>query len=285
MVKTIVFIAATVVAVVSLLAAAYVWVPETLTNQLGFHDAEKGATFLAATRASLSTLLGSFVTALLGGIAVASGAIAYQDYVTAKDKHASDVMSRAAELLGSENMATRLGGIYALSRLAKTSEIDYLPVFGVLTGFLRMNYGKGKGRMPVAPQATQPGKSRCPVEVQVILEIVGERSQKRLEGSNCHDLSYVHLQDAWCARCDFSSVYFWETDFENVEFTCADLTNADFTGAVLRDCNFTEAVVDGLIVCGASLGSSTGFSQDMIDRMKGDASTLLPSGLKKPSHW
>ena len=181
----------------------------------------------------MASLLGTVITTAGAVAAFATVYATYRSYVASQNKQASDVLARAAELLGSPDMPTRLGGVYALRRLAKTSPDDYMPALDILTGFVRMKYPVSGDHQ--AEHQTRPGNSRCPVEVHAILDILGERCWKTREDANYrHDLSFVRLEDAWCVRCDFSGIYFWDGLLDNVDFSRADLTGSDFTRARLR---------------------------------------------------
>src|SRR5579883_2404797 len=55
----------------------------------------------------------------------------------AEAKQVTERFSKAVEMLSSGNIHTRLGGIYALERIAKDSDDDYWQVIEVLTAFVR----------------------------------------------------------------------------------------------------------------------------------------------------
>jgi hypothetical protein len=48
--------------------------------------------------------------------------------------------NRAIDQLGSEKTEPRLGGIYALERIANESEKDYWPIMEILTTYIRENF-------------------------------------------------------------------------------------------------------------------------------------------------
>jgi len=55
----------------------------------------------------------------------------------AEDKQVTERFSKAVDMLSSASMHTRLGGIYALERIARDSDDDYWQVMEVLTAFVR----------------------------------------------------------------------------------------------------------------------------------------------------
>jgi len=270
--------------VLALGGISYVWVPEWLTNEHRFVKSDQYFTFLAATRASTATALGAAITLIGVMTAFVTVYATYRSYRAAQDKNASDVLAKATELLSSTDVSIRLGGVYALRRLAKTSPDDYVPVFEILTGFVRTKYPVSADR--IIERETRPGNSRCPVDVHAVLNVIGERCWKNKEDFNeHHDLSYVRLEDAWCVRCDFSRMYFWEAHLDSVNFTRADLRGSDFTRARLLDCNFEGALMESVVLDDAELLSPYGLTQSMLNQTFGNASTKLPPSLSAPASW
>ena len=64
--------------------------------------------------------------------------LAAEDNVrVAEEGHITDRFTKAIAQLGDKEMAIRLGGIYALERIAKDSEKDHGPIMEVLTAYVR----------------------------------------------------------------------------------------------------------------------------------------------------
>ena len=63
--------------------------------------------------------------------------VAQDNVRVAEEGHLTDRFTKAIAHLGADNMAIRLGGIYALERIAKDSEKDHGPIMEVLTAFVR----------------------------------------------------------------------------------------------------------------------------------------------------
>src|SRR5215510_8461490 len=92
------------------------------------------------------------VAQILGGVALLLGLYAtFKNVKVAQDNHRvaldnlrvteegklTDCFSKAVELLGSDKLDVRLGGIYALERIAKDSQKDHWTVMEALTAFVR----------------------------------------------------------------------------------------------------------------------------------------------------
>ena len=102
----------------------------------------------------------------------------------AEDKQVTERFSKAVDMLSSSSLHTRLGGIYALERIARDSDDDYLQVMEVLTAFVREEAPcppkqvTGAGTAEV--KAADPVEETKPEEpLPVVLSVVatGETSQ------------------------------------------------------------------------------------------------------------
>jgi uncharacterized protein YjbI with pentapeptide repeats len=60
----------------------------------------------------------------------------------------------------------------------------------------------------------------------------------------------------------------------------ASLILADLSGAVLEGADLSGAVLDGV-----DLRKADGLTQAQLDTARGDASTRLPDGLRRPASW
>ena len=77
-----------------------------------------------------------------------------QDNVrVAEEGHITDRFTKAIAQLGDGNMAIRLGGIYALERIAKDSKKDHGPIMEVLTAYVRENAPRQEEAPQTAPRA------------------------------------------------------------------------------------------------------------------------------------
>jgi hypothetical protein len=98
----------------------------------------------------------SFRTAIVAGLAglaaLGSLAMASRTYRLTQQGQLTDRYTKAIEQLGSDKPDVRLGGIYALERIAKDSAYDRATIAEVLTAFIR-------GRAPWPPaRPDQPGE-------------------------------------------------------------------------------------------------------------------------------
>lgn len=183
---------------------------------------------------------------ILGGLAVIAGLVfAWQQLgSTAKtlqvnqDGEITSRYSSAVTQLGSDELTVRLGGIYALERIARDSRPDYWPVMEVLTSFVRQNAPLPGGATPAAtPTVATHGP---PVDVQAVLTVLGRRNTKWDE-AGCLDLTHTNLAYAVLSGA-------------NLVHIC--LGNADLTGANLLGADLSGDSLDGANLTSASLGSA-----------------------------
>ena len=243
---------------VVVVVATLVYGPSYLVSRDGTVEKEARAKAITDTRSTLTTVLGTLAAAFAGIVGYKNYRLAlekqHSDAVATRDKQTAETFSKAVELVGSPEMTKRLGGIYSLRRLIGNSPEDYAAILDVLSGHVRITAAKDPDKPPAPQQETSPGFSRCPVDVQAILNIIGERKFFEQEGEDDRlDLSFIALRDAWCVACNFRRIYFWEVLFENVTLIDADLRDADFRGAVFLNCDFKGAQLKGANFDGASV--------------------------------
>src|SRR6185437_5342840 len=100
-------------------------------------------------------------------IAQRNAEIAQSNIRVAEEGKITDRFSKAIEQLGSKKLEIRLGGIYALERIANDSERDHWPVMEVLTAYVREN--APSRRKPGQPSEQQPPDKRPSTDIQAIL--------------------------------------------------------------------------------------------------------------------
>ncbi len=112
--------------------------------------------------------------------------------------------AKAIEQLGSDKLDVRIGGVYALERVARDSARDHPTVMEVLTAFIREN--SHDRRPPPGHPASQEQERSTRPDVQAAVTAVGRRDVG-------HDIRSVDL-----ARADLGR-----------------RTSAAYTSAVARD--------------------------------------------------
>jgi uncharacterized protein YjbI with pentapeptide repeats len=168
-----------------------------------------------------------------------------------EDGQVTERFMRAIEQLGSErsngspNLEIRLGGIYALERLARDSERDHWTVMEVLATYARENLrdlsqsfhsvgDDGADSFDLEAQLPR-------VDIQAALTVIGRRERRREPGR-------LDLADAWLAAAKLASL-----DFSGACLSRANLTKADLKGARLEGIRLDGAFMERAIFVGARL--------------------------------
>lgn len=97
-------------------------------------------------------------------------------YELTEQGQVTDRYTKAIEQLGSEKLDVRIGGIYALERIARDSARDHPTVIEVLSAFIREH--SHEQWPPPGPAGVVPERSTRP-DIQASLTVVGRREPKR----------------------------------------------------------------------------------------------------------
>ena len=162
--------------------------------------------------------------------------------------HLTERLTRAITQLGDDNMTIRLGGIYALERLATDSDTDHGRVMDVLTAYVRENALR---HAQDAPQAANTPNTPT-TDMQAILTVIGRR---KTPGNNRHnarlDLNHTRLVGADLRMADLNRADLAGADLTGADLTGADLTDADLVDANLLGVNLTRAKLLGANLTGS----------------------------------
>jgi hypothetical protein len=102
---------------------------------------------LQAEAAIRSTIL----QALAGVVVIIGLGFTARTVYVSRETHLTDRLTTAVDQLGHADPSVRLGGIYALQRLARNSPRDRAVVANVLEGYLRVH---ASGTLPLPPPTT-----------------------------------------------------------------------------------------------------------------------------------
>ena len=156
---------------------------------------------------------------------------------------------RGAEMLGNEHLWARIGGIYALLRLAEDYPLEYhLQVMELLCAFVRNPYGIDKPMdqditgWEDAYMANIESNRSVPFreDVQAIIHAIGNRGPRARYLEQTANFR-PNLTSANFTFADLTNVDLSETDLTGALFIRARCQNTNFSGAVLRYSNFYSA--------------------------------------------
>jgi Pentapeptide repeats (8 copies) len=159
----------------------------------------------------------------------------------------TDRYTKAIEQLGSDKLDVRIGGIYALERVARDSARDQPTVMDVLAAFVREHSREEEWHGADGKPATRP-------DVQAAITVIGRRDTTHDRGQiNLADASLpgarlirAHLHGATLYRADLTGAVFMWADLSNTVLYGANLTSAIMVGsnlshAVMTEANLTDA--------------------------------------------
>ena len=149
----------------------------------------------------------------------------------AEEGQITERFTRAIEQLGQEgegNMAIRLGGIYALERIAKDSEKDHGPIMEVLTAYVREKAhtpggGPEDGREEDREEDPEEYIRLPTTDIQAILTVIGRRETT---GNNRRN-DPLNLTSTQLAGADLGGA-----NLVGVRLDFADLRGADLRGPI-----------------------------------------------------
>src|SRR5271157_2385376 len=166
----------------------------------------------------------------------------------------TDRYTKAIEQLGSDKLDVRIGGIYALERVARDSPRDHPTVMEVLTAFIREH---SREPWPPSDPGGQERERWTRPDVQAAVTVVGRRDRERDIPDRRIDLAGARLTGAVRllpligadlipadARADASAMDLTGADLTGARLTGADLTGARLTGASLHRARLDRTRLD-----------------------------------------
>lgn len=161
--------------------------------------------------------------------------------------------TRAIDQLGSEKLEVRLGGIYALERIARNSPTDHGPVVEVLTAFLREH-----ARQRRADPGDDLRASSLRADIHAAAKVLCRREIRHEPQGFRLDMSDVDLRDASLANARLDGATLRGSQLDGADLQRAQLADADLWGARLRgarlaESRLTRAVANSVHLEGADL--------------------------------
>ena len=173
-------------------------------------------------------------------LAIWRGLVAQKQADAAQLSLRNERYQKGAEMLGNERLSVRLGGIYALQRLAVELPEDYhILIMRLLCAFAHYSTTGGRNMMS---DEDASGIPRIDADVQAVMDIVCKR-----------DTLALSLEAKECFQLDFSNAF----------LPRAILSEADLTGTILSDVNLSNATLRKAILTKAILNKANLSSADL----------------------
>ncbi|AOR29750.1 hypothetical protein BFF78_00370 [Streptomyces fodineus] len=246
------------------LAVLWVLAPVLYAGSGAKPDAQ--ATASATTRAGILAVFAAAIATLGAVLSLAETRRAnLATHEREREAQVTDRYTKAIGQLGEadeDKVAVRLGGIYALERIAEDSPRDRPTVLDVLCAFVRH---RGRGPADGSPESLKT--HRPPADVQAAATVIGRLSRadaesERINLSEAHlervnlfearftqaMLAHAHLEGAW-----LTGVHFEEASLIGAHLEGATLDGAHLEGATLTGTHLKGATMYGAWLAGASL--------------------------------
>ena len=232
--------------------------------------------------------------------------------------------TKAIEELGNEKLEIRIGGIYALERIANDSKRDSWTIMEVLTAFIRE-----KAPLKQEEEGENAQLPKMATDIQAALTVIGRRNWKdpenrsldlsntdlrganlikaNLKGANLikanlkgANLNGANLQGANLYLAKLQQTKLDEANLQGARLNCANLQaarlrQANLKGAELSDADLVSAFLhqadlEGTDLCGAklqkaSLSEAKNLNLEQVTSAYGNSQTILPEEFIRPKHW
>ena len=253
--------------------------------------------------------LGLLVFALIAlPLAIWRSSVAHRQSVTAQHGLLNERYQKGAEMLGSEALAVRLGGIYALGRLAEQHTEEYhLQIMRLFCAYVRDlpadELTETIRPSPVSPVRIEKSFSflrsspSIREDVQAVVTFIGKRSDhgRKLEKSQYPtitidlsrgalafaELNGANLAGATLYKVNLSGARLLKANLSSTVLVDARLTgallgNADISGAQLYLAKMGDAFLDGANLTGSSFSRdgkepAEGLTQTQLDKARADS--------------
>ena len=268
-------ISATTLAVIAAAFAALlvvpVWLHPPLSNAVlsNVTDAEKRVT-LQQAQAQLQNETRATLLQGFAGLVLVVGAFAtWRQVNISRHGQITERITRAVDQLAGARMDVRVGGIYALERVAMNSAEDRNSVTAILSAFVRT-------QVPwTAPNQTSHDHEPVPVDdgppwagtragdVQIALYVIARRPQPdntwkpflsfsdlrhaRMGNRDWRGIicAYANLTRAWMPNAGLDDAYLNGSDLRHAHMVGARLVNAKLSGAHLQGADLRNADLRG----------------------------------------
>lgn len=191
---------------------------------------------------SAESAIRSAIIQVIGGAVVIVGLyFTARGFRLTREGHITDRYAKAVEQIGDSSLDVRIGGIFALERIARDSLEDRSTVVEILTAFVREH---------TRDEPRKPKKDKVTADVQAALTVIGRRPGVEAE-KNSLNLYFCGLNDASLAGMDLRNAMIYYSSLTDTIFSSAKLDGAGlsfcrakgaaFTGASARNANFVNA--------------------------------------------
>ena len=226
----------------------------------------------------------TIVASLSTTATIFGGIILFLNFSQGENRLITERFTRSIEQLGNKEETIRIGGIYALERIANDSPRDSWTIMEVLSSFIR-------GKQNIKGQDLTANLPTIRTDAQAALTVINRRQTNLEDERQYLDLSLTNLHEANLVaanldRAKLNSSILTKADLRQANLNFANLSNAnlnganlsnakldranliqadlsntnlsavDFNEANLNKSNLNDAILDGAILTNTSLGNA-----------------------------
>ena len=256
--------AAAVLVVLVLMAIVLIRLgPQWLTDTEGLDPVPRDEA-RGRTRTALFAMLAG-VIALIGATYTA------RTFALNRRGQITERFTRAIDQLGDDKMEIRLGGIYALERIAYESSDEHGPILEVLTAYVRENspwpprHPHATTEAAPAPQADHESEIQgtpqdddtppeASVDIKAILTVLSRRDRTHEHKAPVSlDLARTNLRGVQARKIDLRSANLAGAQLQEANLADAQLQGASLADAQLRRASLRDAQLQGATLADAQL--------------------------------
>ena len=200
-------------------------------------------------------------------LALWRGHVAEQQTAAAQDSLRNERYQKGAEMLGSEVLSVRLGGIYALQSLSEEYPEEYhVQIIRLFSAFARHPTSDIEYDREISAGNFPPFSRE---DVRTTIWSIGGRNVEHIslekKGKFQLDLSSANLRIMWLPDVNLSNAFCLRTDFFGSSLVGSNLSGASFTLALLEEVTLGDANISG-----ASFAKVNGLTQYQLDQARAD---------------
>lgn len=226
----------------------------------------------------------------IAGLLLVAGAVAtWRQLRTSRDQlrldregQITDRFAKAIEQLGDTKLEVRLGGLYALERIANSSEVDRRAIIDVLTSYVRDHSPwPPKEVNPVVDKDSRPPPLRVrAADVQAAMTVLG-REAVLAWGASSLDLDYVDLREAHLIGATLTGANLRRTNLRGAHLYKSQLDGAFLMHVDLRYAELDQADLRGAHLQAADLRETKNIHDAYLTGAGIDEATQWPHGFGK----
>jgi uncharacterized protein YjbI with pentapeptide repeats len=217
-------------------------------------------------------LIRLIIASMSTGATIFGGSILFLNFSQGENRLITERFTRSIEQLGNQTETIRIGGIYALERIANDSPRDGWTIMEVLSSFVR-------GKQDLKGQDAA-NLSAIRTDAQAALTVIARRKIELETESQYLDLSFTNLRAANLVGANLDRTKLISSSLIQADLRSANLNDTNLSHANLNGANLTQAKLVEANLIQANL-SNTNLSAANLDRAnlnKADLSDAILDG-------